>query len=146
MFKPELAQEAMVESLNREVPSHEDFALEVARDTLLEDIESGLIYYHDILELWDCSTHGNIVLSDFDDLMSAITASTAEQLLEDYDYLVYDSIDEYILENLNLHADDEQVEVDGDMTTWGQVLFGFECDGTIDRDTALTLISENVGE
>lgn len=142
MFNAKLAQEAMVESLNHHIPCSESHAEDIAREALLEEIDTGLIYTHDILELWDCSTHENIVLSDFDDIMAAITASTAEQLMEDYDCLVFDSIDEYILENINLHDLDEKVDRFEDSFTWGEVLNMFEVEGSIDRDDVLDKIAE----
>ena len=64
------------EALENSTPWDEARALELAREALEEYVDAGLIYTRDILELWDGSTHDNVILSDgYDDIMGAITAS-----------------------------------------------------------------------
>lgn len=77
-------------------PTTEDEALEAGDTALQEYIDNALIYTSDVLELWDGNTHNEVTLSDYDDLMSAITASTYFQLREEWSDAVYDGIDAYI--------------------------------------------------
>lgn len=79
-----------------ERPTTEVEAIEVARDELRDVIDNALIYHSNTLELWDGSTDENIILSDYDDIMSAITASTYFQLSEQWSDAVYDGIDAVI--------------------------------------------------
>lgn len=59
-------------------------------------IDNGLIYTADILELWDGSTHDNVMLERETDLMRLVTYSVACQLEEDWVAAVYDGADEWL--------------------------------------------------
>ena len=94
------AVEAVTEYVIGERPDNEREALDVAQAALDEFIDSALIYYHDALKLWDQSTNENVTLGDYDDIMSAITASTYFQLSAEWADAIYDGIDAAIWEYL----------------------------------------------
>ena len=89
------AVDCIVESLEYVQPDTLEQALETAEEVLHEYIDSALIYTRDILELWDGSTHEEVVLSDYDNIMSAVIASTYFQLREDWADAIADGIREY---------------------------------------------------
>ena len=95
------AVEAVREALENSTPWDEARALELAREALEEYVDGGLVYTRDILELWDGSTHDNVILSDgYDDIMGAITASVYWQMMEEMDEAVGDGIDSWIASEL----------------------------------------------
>ena len=85
-----------LEALNYERPTTEAEAVDVAQCAINEYIDRGLIYFSDVLEAWDGSTHELVDLSIHDDIMTAITESVAWQLQDDFAGAEFDAIDEYI--------------------------------------------------
>ena len=85
-----------LEALNYKRPTTEAEAVDVAQCAINEYIDRGLIYFSDVLEAWDGSTHENVDLSSHDDIMTAITESVAWQLRDDFTGAEFDAIDEYI--------------------------------------------------
>lgn len=117
--------DAIVEHLDYVKPEDELSAVDAAREALHESIDSALIYTSDVLKLWDGSTHEDVSLADYEDIMDAITASTYCQLSEDWDDAVYDGIDKHI----DKHLTESQREA--------------REDGDINRDDALAIINGN---
>lgn len=70
--------------------------LEWAREALSQYIDNGLIYTVDILELWDGSTHEQVVIDRNRDLMDMVTESVAWQLHEGWADAVFDGADEWL--------------------------------------------------
>lgn len=104
--------DAMVEQLNYSKPTTESEAIEVAEEALSNYIDNELIYTYRILELWDGTTNDNITMSDYDDIMSAISASTYFQLTEQWADGVYDAIDKYIEVNLSNPTGDRDEDLE----------------------------------
>lgn len=96
--------DAMVEQLEWHKPVTESEAMSVAEDALSNYIDNELIYTSRILELLDGSTNDNIAMSDYEDILDAISASTYYQLEEQWADGVYDAIDKYIEDNLTGEA------------------------------------------
>ena len=97
------AVEAVREALyaSHAVIDSEASAVEEAREALEEYVDTGRIYTRDILDLWDGSTHENVVLSDgYDDIMGAITASVYWQMMEEMDDAIFDGVDAWIASEL----------------------------------------------
>ena len=89
------AVDHIVEALEYVQPDTHDEALETADEALHEYIDNALIYTRDILHLWDGSTHGEVDLSAYEDIMSAVIASTYFQLHEDWAGAIDEGISEY---------------------------------------------------
>ena len=89
------AVECIVEALEYVQPATPAQALETAEEALHEYIGTALIYTSDVLRLWDGSTHGEVDLSAYDDIMSAVIASTYFQLREDWAGAIDEGINEY---------------------------------------------------
>lgn len=90
------ATEEVAEHLEYIKPTNENDAIDAAREALEQYIDSALIYTSDILELWDGSTHEEVDLRDYKELMKAIIQSTYFQLREDWNDAILDGIDQYI--------------------------------------------------
>lgn len=90
------AEFAITEALEYDKPETEDEAFEVAITALHEYIDNGLIYTHDILTLWDGSTHPEVDFSGHDDIMQALTESTYFQLREDWFDVAGDAVRAYL--------------------------------------------------
>ena len=90
------AKDAIKEALDWSKPEDEDAATGVASDALHEYIDGGLIYYRDILELWDGNTHAEVYFEGSADIMNLITQSTYFQLREEWDWTIYDAMDEWL--------------------------------------------------
>ena len=90
------ATEEVAEHLEYIKPTNENDAIEAAREALEQYIDSALIYTVYILELWDGSTHEDLYLQGYDDLMQAVTMSTYHQLLEDWGGAILDGIEQYV--------------------------------------------------
>ena len=93
------AKDAIKEHLDYGMPEDEDTATDSASDALHEYIDNGLIYYSDILKLWDGNTHAEVFVEEGADIMNLITQSTYFQLREDWDWAIYDAIDEWLDEH-----------------------------------------------
>ena len=89
------AVEYIVEALGYAQPATPAQALETADEALHEYIDNALIYTLDVLRLWDGSTHREVSLSDYEDIMSAVIASTYCQLREDWAGAIDEGISEY---------------------------------------------------
>ena len=89
------AVDCIVEALGYVQPAMLAQALETAEEALIEYIDNALIYTRDVLHLWDGTTHEEVGLSDYDTIMSAVTASTYFQLREDWAGAIDDGIREY---------------------------------------------------
>ena len=90
------AKDAIVEALDYDMPEDENAAADAASDALHAYIDNGLIYYRDILQLWDGNTHAEVFVEEGADIMNLITQSTYFQLCEDWDWAIYDAIDEWL--------------------------------------------------
>ena len=93
------AKDAIKEHLDYAMPEDENAATDSANDALHEYIDGGLIYYRDILELWDGNTHAEVFVEGGADIMDLITLSTYYQLREDWDWAIYDAIDAWLDEH-----------------------------------------------
>ena len=93
------AKDAIVEALFYDMPEDEDAATDVASDALHAYIDNGLIYYRDILQLWDGNTHAEVFAEEGADIMNLITQSTYFQLREDWDWTIYDAVDAWLDEH-----------------------------------------------
>lgn len=118
------AVEAVREQLSYVKPSTESEALEVGQTALDEFIDSALTYTSVIMELWDGDTADEISLSDYEELASAIAASTYFQLRDTWGDAVLHGLDGYIAYALA-----------------GTEHFGDWENGDIDRDEALEIIN-----
>ena len=81
------------------MPEDENAATDSAEEALHAYIDNGLTYYHDILELWDGNTHDEVYFEGSADIMNLITQSTYFQLREEWDWAIYDAIDEWLEEH-----------------------------------------------
>ena len=90
------AKDAIKEALDYGKPEDEDAATDMGGEALREYIDSGLIYYRDILELWDGNTHAEVYFEGSADIMDLITQSTYLQLREEWDCAIYDAMDEWL--------------------------------------------------
>ena len=101
------AKDAIVEALDYAMPENEDEATDMGAETLHAYIDNGLIYYRDILELWDGNTHAEVYFEGSEEIMSLITQSTYFQLCEEWDWTIYDAIDAWLDEHpANVGRDD----------------------------------------
>ena len=90
------AKDAIIEALDYGKPEDEDAATGVANDALHGYIDNGLIYHRDILELWDGNTHAEVFFDGSEEIMYLISQSVYFQLREEWDWAVYDAIDEWL--------------------------------------------------
>ena len=93
------AKDAIKEALDYDMPEDENAATDSAEEALHAYIDNGLIYYHDILALWDGNTHAEVYFEGSADIMNLITQSTYFQLREEWDWAIYDTIDEWLEEH-----------------------------------------------
>ena len=93
------AKDAIMEALDYGMPKDEDTATDMASEELHAYIDNGLIYYRDIMQLWDGNTHAEVFVEEGADIMDLITQSTYFQLREDWDCVIYDAIDEWLDEH-----------------------------------------------
>lgn len=93
------AVDAIMEALDYGMPEDEDTATDMASEALHAYIDNGLIYYRDILQLWDGNTHVEVYFEGHSDIMDLITQSTYYQLREEWDWAIYDAIDEWLDEH-----------------------------------------------
>ena len=93
------AKDAIKEALDYDMPEDENEATDMGAESLHAYIDNGLIYYRDILELWDGNTHAEVYFEDSADIMSLITQSVYFQLREEWDWAIYDAIDEWLDEH-----------------------------------------------
>lgn len=135
MFSEKIALENIVESLKYQKPETETHAFDIAQDSFNQTIDDSLTFTDDILEMWDGQTADEISLSDYSELSDAISASVYWQLRETYSDVVFDGVDNYIIDSLKEKDENDLVEPDG--STWGELLEGYEYGGYIDRDTVL---------
>lgn len=106
------ATEEVAEYLDFMKPTNEEDALEAAYEALEQYIDSALIYTSDILELWDGSTHEEVDLRDYKELMPAIIMSTYFQLREDWGGAILDGLEQYVGET-DLSLDDALAAMNG---------------------------------
>lgn len=90
------AKDAIREHLDYTMPEDENAATDMGREALHAYIDDGLIYYRDILELWDGYTHAEVYFEGSADIMDLITQSAYFQLREEWDWTIYDAIDEWL--------------------------------------------------
>ena len=90
------AKDAIVEALDYDMPEDENAATDSASEALHAYIDNGLIYYRDILQLWDGNTHAEVFVEEGADIMDLVTQSTYFQLCEEWDWAIYDAIDEWL--------------------------------------------------
>lgn len=93
------AVDAIMEALDYGKPEDDNEATDMGGEALHEYIDNGLIYYRDILELWDGNTHAEVFVEEGADIMNLITRSVYFQLREDWDWAIYDAIDEWLDEH-----------------------------------------------
>ena len=93
------AKDAIREHLDYTMPEDENAATDMGREALHAYIDDGLIYYRDILELWDGYTHAEVCFEGSADIMDLITQSVYFQLLEDWNCAIYDAMDEWLDEH-----------------------------------------------
>lgn len=106
----------MMQALEHDKPDTETTALDVANDALHTFVDNQLIYTSNILDLWDGSTHENVLLEEHSDILSAVIASTYFQLMDDLNDAIYDAVDAYIEEHLpgtELNRDDALDAING---------------------------------
>ena len=90
------AKDAIMEALDYGMPEDEDTATDMASGALHEYITDGLVYYRDILQLWDGNTHAEVYFEGSADIMDLITQSVYFQLREEWGWTIYDAIDEWL--------------------------------------------------
>ena len=90
------AKDAIVEALDYKMPEDEDAAIGAANDALHAYIDNGLIYYRDILELWDGNTHAEVFFDGSEEIMYLISQSVYFQLREEWDWTIYDAVDAWL--------------------------------------------------
>ena len=93
------AVDAIMEALDYGMPEDEDTATDMASEALHAYIDNGLIYFRDILQLWDGNTHAEVYFEGSADIMNLITQSVYFQLREEWDWTIYDAIDEWLDEH-----------------------------------------------
>ena len=93
------AKDAIKEALDYDMPEDENAATDTASEALHNYIDNGLIYFRDILQLWDGNTHAEVFVAGGADIMDLITQSIYYQLREDWDWAIYDAIDEWLDEH-----------------------------------------------
>ena len=93
------AKDAIVEALDYEMPEDESTAIDSANEALHGYIDNGLIYYRDILELWDGNTHAEVFVGGSEEIMDLISQSVYFQLCEEWDWTIYDAVDAWLDEH-----------------------------------------------
>ena len=93
------AKDAIKEALDYGKPEDENAATDMGGEALHAYIDNGLIYYRDILELWDGNTHAEVYFEGSAEILDLITQSVYFQLREDWDWTIYDAIDEWLDEH-----------------------------------------------
>ena len=93
------AKDAIKEALDWSKPEDENAATDTASEALHEYIDNGLIYFRDIMQLWDGNTHAEVFVEGGEDIMDLITLSTYYQLREEWNWAIYDTIDAWLDEH-----------------------------------------------
>ena len=106
------AKDAIKEHLDYTLPEDENAATDAANDALHAYIDNGLIYYRDILELWDGNTHAEVFVEEGADIMNLITQSVYFQLREEWDWTIYDAIDAWLDEHPAKIGRDDWADLD----------------------------------
>ena len=90
------AKDAIKEHLDWAKPEDENSAIDSASEALHAYIDNGLIYYRDILQLWDGNTHAEVFVEEGADIMDLIVQSVYFQLREEWDWAIYTAMDEWL--------------------------------------------------
>ena len=90
------AKDAIKEALDYDMPEDEITAIDSANEALHGYIDNGLIYFRDIMELWDGNTRAEVFVEEGADILDLIIQSVYFQLREDWDWAIYDAIDEWL--------------------------------------------------